>query len=128
MKRGLIDVRLERTPCSEEKGEGDLEMMDANPSSDEEGVVGKSESFELGLEPGLGGWSRWGKSREMLSVKVRRNESGEEERAAMYADEVGGKWENGEGGFGGDGAERGGMRRLSSIENSYADNLASPIL
>ena len=50
MKRGLIDARLERIRRSEGEGVGDWEIVNENSSSDEVGVVGRSESGELGLE------------------------------------------------------------------------------
>ena len=50
MQRGLIDARLERIRRSEGEGVGDWKIMNENSSSDEVGVVGKSESGELGLE------------------------------------------------------------------------------
>lgn len=105
-----------------------------NSSSDVLGVMGRSELYELGLEcaldvlaiDGVGddaaaraetGVGGCGKLRAM-SENVRRNESGESAMAATYAGVVGEA--------GGDGAGRGANRSVSSIENSYADSLASP--
>lgn len=119
-------------------GEGGI----ANSSSDEVGVVGRSELCELGLESTLRvseeedgdvdcrdgvegvGKGGWGKLRDM-SENVSRNESGDPERASTYAGELGtlnshagDEGEEREGDMGGDGADRGGISSVSSIENS----------
>ena len=70
-------------------------------------------------EEGKGGW---GKLSEILE-NVSRNESGEEAASTLKYGEAGE-----EGDDGGEGAGRGAMRRVLSMENSYADKRSSPFL